>query len=201
MASETIKHGVDLEQFAAFLEHGTENPDDVMLGLGATGIDEGRPMHTLAKIDGYSYGGDEIRRATREYTFQLGAFKEVERDAGFVDPDDRPEPVEVALAALTGCINATLDVVAMENEIEFENLETEVSVTLDPRAFFGIRDADDAGDVYDDFAIDVEVAGPDLTDADAETLRNGVARSPVFNLMSRSHEMTPEVRVKDAQAA
>ncbi|WP_135854739.1 OsmC family protein [Halorussus salinus] len=198
MAAETIKHGIDLEQYAAFIERGTENPDDVMLGLGATGIDEGRPMHTLAKIDGYRYGDEEIRRPTRQYTFQFGAFKEVERDAGFVDPDDRPEPVEVALAALTGCINATLDVVALENEIELDALETDVSVTLDPRAFFGIRDADEAGDVYDDFAVEIEVAGTDLSDEDRETLRAGVARSPVFNLMTRSHELSPEVRLKDA---
>lgn len=201
MATETIKHGIDLEQYAAFIERGTENPEDVMLGLGARGIDEGRPMHTLAKIDGYDYGGEEIRRPTRQYTFQLGAFKEVERDAGFVDPDDRPEPVEVALAALTGCINATLDVVALENEIELDALETDVRATLDPRAFFGIEDADDAGDVYDDFAIDLEVGGADLSDEDLETLRAGVARSPVFNLMSRSHEMSTEVRVKDAPSA
>ncbi len=201
MASKTIEHGIDLEQFAAFLEHGTENPEDVMLGLGAKGIDEGRPMHTLAKIDGYRYGDEEIRRPTREYTFQLGAFKEVERDAGFVDPDDRPEPVEVALAALTGCINATLDVVALENEMELDALETDVSVTLDPRAFFGIRDADEAGDVYEDFAVEIEVAGTDLSDEDRETLRAGVARSPVFNLMTRSHELSPEVRLKDAPSA
>lgn len=197
MARETIKHGVDLERYGEFIEHATKNPDDVMLGLGARGIAEGRAMHSLAKLEGYTFGDEEIRRETREYTFPLGAFKEVEADAGFVDPADRPEPVEVALAALTGCINATLGVVAMENEIELDGLETEVNLTLDPRVFFGIRDADEAGDVYDDFGIDIEISGPNLTDKDAEVLRDGVARSPVFNLMSQSREMSPEVNLKD----
>lgn len=201
MAQQTIKHGVDLEQYGAFIEDATKNPDDVLLGLGARGIAEGRAMHSLAKLDGYSFGDEEIRRETREYTFPLGAFKEVEADAGFVDPADRPEPVEVALAALTGCINATLGVVAMENEIELDELETEISVTLDPRVFFGIRDAEEAGDVYDDFGVDIEISGPDLTDEDAEMLRDGVARSPVFNLMSQSHEMSAEVNLKDVPKA
>ncbi|WP_135825003.1 OsmC family protein [Halorussus ruber] len=201
MARETIQHGVDLEQFPKFIEHATENPEDAMLGLGARGIAEGRAMHTLAKLGDYTYGGDEIRSETRDYTFQLGAFKEVEADAGFVDPADRPEPVEVALAALTGCINATLGLVAMENEIELDDLETEVSLDLDPRVFFGIRDAEETGDVYDDFGIDIEISGPDLTDEDAEMLREGVARSPVFNLVSQSHEMSAEVNLKDVPKA
>ncbi|WP_137286662.1 OsmC family protein [Halorussus salinisoli] len=201
MARETIKHGVDLEQYPNFIEQATESPEDVMLGLGARGVAEGRAMHTLAKLDAYSYGGDEIRRETRQYTFPLGAFKEVEADAGFVDPADRPEPVEVALAALTGCINATLGIVAMENEIELDDLATEVDVTLDPRVFFGIRDADHSDETYDDFTIDIEVSGPDLTEEDAETLREGVRRSPVFNLFSLSHEMSPEVRMENVPKA
>jgi uncharacterized OsmC-like protein len=199
MARETIKHGVDLEQYPDFIDHGRRNPEDLLLGLGAKGIAEGRAMHTLAKVGDYTYGGDDIERETRDYTFQLGAFKEVEADAGFVDPGDRPEPVEMALAALTGCINATLGIVAMENEIELDGLETDVSVTLDPRAFFGIEDAERAGDVYDDLEIEVDISGPGLTENDAETLRKGVARSPVFNLVSDSRELSPEVRVTDKQ--
>jgi uncharacterized OsmC-like protein len=196
MARETIKHGVDLEQFGAFIENATKNPNDVMLGLGARGIDEGRAMHSLAKLGDYTYGGDEIHSETRDYTLQLGAFKRVEADAGFVDPADRPEPIEVALAALTGCINAALGLVAMENEIELDGLETDVNATFDPQAFFGIEEAEEAGDMYDDISIDIEVSGPGLTDEDAEMLREGVARSPVFDLISRSRELSPEVRTK-----
>ncbi|NHN60919.1 MULTISPECIES: OsmC family protein [Halorussus] len=197
MAQKSTEHGVDLEQYAKFIEHATANPEDAMLGLGATGFAEGRPMHTLAKLGGYSYGGEDVRRETRDYSLQLGGFKEVEADAGFVDPADRPEPVEVALAALTGCINATLDVVALENGIDLDHLETRVSADLDPRVFFGIRDVEHGDETYDDITIDVEVGGPDLTDEDAAILREGVARSPVFNLVSRAHEMTPEMRMND----
>lgn len=201
MAQSTIKHGVDLEQYGRFIENATANPDDVMLGLGATGFAEGRPMHTLAKLGGYSYGGEEVRRETRDYSLQLGAFKEVEADAGFVDPSDRPDPVEVALAALTGCVNATLDVVALENGIELDHLETSVSADLDPRVFFGIRDAERGDETFGDITVDVEVGGPDLSAEDAEILREGVARSPVFNLVSRAQEMAPTVRMNDESRA
>ena len=195
MAQETIQHGVDLEKHPAFVERMTESPADAMLGLGATGIAEGRAMHSLAKFGGHTYGGDEIRRPTREYTLPLGAFKEVEADAGFVDPCDRPDPVEVALAALTGCVNATLGIVAMENDIELDGLETSVDVDLDPRVSFGVRGVADADETYGDIEIEVEVSGPGITEADAETLREGIARSPVFSLMTSAHGASSEVRV------
>ena len=36
------------------------------------------------------------------------------------------------------------------------------------------------------------VSGPDLTDEYAETLREGMHRSRVFDLIGRSQEMTPK---------
>ncbi|MFC4448482.1 OsmC family protein [Halorussus aquaticus] len=201
MAQETIEHGVNLEQYGAFVENMTEKPEEAMLGLGARGVAEGRAMHTLAKLDAYRYGGEDIRRETREFTFQLGAHKEVEADAGFVDPADRPEPVEVALAGLTGCINATVGIVAMENDIDLDGLETTVGLDLDPRVLFGVHGTERSDETYDNFEIDIDVSGPDLTEADAETLREGVRRSPVFNLMSLPHEMSPEVRTRDEPKA
>lgn len=201
MASETIKNGVDLEQYAEFIDHATKNPEDVQLGLGARGIAEGRAMYTLGKTGKYTYGGEDIERETREYTFQMGAFKELESDAGFVDPNDRPEPVEIAMTALTGCLNTVVGVAALEAGIELDELETTVSVDLDPRVFFGIHDADRSEETFDNFGIDIEVSGPGLTEADAETLRKGALRSPVFNLMALSHEMSPDVRLKDVPKA
>lgn len=201
MAQETIKNGVDLERYAEFVEHATKNPEDVMLGLGAKGIAEGRAMQTLGKTNEYTYGGEEIKRETREYTFPMGAHKELEADAGFVDPNDRPEPVEVALAALTGCVNTVVGVAALEAGIDLDDLETTVRLDLDPRVFLGIHDVERSEETYDDIEIDVEVSGPGLTEEDAETLRRGALRSPVFNLMALSHEMSPEVRLKDVPKA
>lgn len=197
MADETIKHGVNLDQYAEFVENATHNPEDVQLELSARGIAEGRAMQTLGKTSKFTYGGEEIERETREYTFPMGAHKELEADAGFVDPNDRPEPVEVALAALTGCLNTVVGIAALEAGIELDHLETSVSLDLDPRVFLGIHDVDRSDETYDDFDIDIEVAGPGLTEEDAETLREGALRSPVFSLMALSHEMSPEVTRKD----
>ena len=201
MAQETIKHGVDLEKYGKFVEHAAASPADVQLGLGARGIAEGRAMQTLGKTSKFTYGGEEIERETREYTFPMGAHKELEADAGFVDPNDRPEPVEIALAALTGCLNTVVGIAALEAGIELDGLETTVELDLDPRVFLGIHDVERSDETYDDIEIDIEVSGPGLTEEDAETLRQGALRSPVFNLMALSHEMSPEVRLKDVPQA
>lgn len=184
-----------------WFEHATKNPEDVQLGLGAKGIAEGRAMQTLGKTGKFTYGGEDIERETREYTFPMGAHKEFETDAGFVDPNDRPEPVEIALAGLTGCLNTVVGVAALEASIDLDELETTVRVDLDPRVFLGIHDVERSEETYDDFNIDIEVSGPGLTEEDAETLRKGALRSPVFNLMALSHEMSPEVRLKDVPKA
>jgi len=197
MAQETIKQGVDLEQYAAFVENAAANPEDVQLRLGARGVAEGRAMQTLGKTAKFTYGGEEIERETREYTLPMGAHKELETDAGFVDPNDRAEPVEIALAALTGCLNAVVGVAALEAGIDLHDLETTVNLDLDPRVFLGVHDVDRSDETFGD----IEVSGPGLTEADAETLRRGALRSPVFNLMALSHEMTPEVRFKDVARA
>ena len=39
---------------------------------------------------------------------EMGLWGELEEAVGFEDPADRMEPLEAALAALTGCINATV---------------------------------------------------------------------------------------------
>lgn len=201
MAQEPIKNGVNLEQYAEFVERATEHPEDVQLGLGARGVAEGRVTQTLGKTDKFTYGGEDVERETREYTFPMGAHKELEADAGFVDPNDRPEPVEIALAGLTGCLNTVVGVAALEAGIDLDELETTVRVDLDPRVFLGIHDVERSEETYDNFEIDVEVSGPGLTEEDAETLRRGALRSPVFNLMALSHEMSPDVRLKDVPKA
>ena len=87
--TETVTQGIDLEAFHEFVEHATANPDEIQMELGARAPYEGRLFHSLAKIDGYTLGGEEIERETREYTLPMGAWREMEAAAGFVDPTDR----------------------------------------------------------------------------------------------------------------
>ncbi|MFW6376612.1 MAG: hypothetical protein ACOC0F_01420 [archaeon] len=68
---ETVKQGIDVEQLHEFVEHATENPEDVQFELGARALYEGRLFHSLAKMDAYTFGDDEIKRETREYTLPM----------------------------------------------------------------------------------------------------------------------------------
>lgn len=192
----TVTHGVDLEAFHEFVEYATENPDDVQFELGARSCYEGRLFHSLAKIDAYTLGDDEIERETREYTLPLGAWKEVEAAAGFVDPTDRMEPIEVALAALTGCLNVAVGVTALANEIDVDDLETTVRLDFDPRVILTIHDVDRADEMFDDIRVEIAVSGESLTDEEAEILAAGAKRSPVWNLVTLAHEMEPVVRAE-----
>lgn len=199
--TETIKQGVDLRKFHEFVEYATENPEDVQMELGARAPYEGRLFHSLAKIDAYTLGGEEIERETREYTLPLGAWREMEEASGFVDPTDRMEPIEVALAALTGCLNVAVGVTALANDIELDDLETTVRLDFDPRVVLMIHDPDQSEETFDDIRVEIEVSGADLSNEDAELLAAGAKRSPVWNLMHLAHEMEPVVDVKQAPEA
>lgn len=192
---ENVQQGVDLDEFHEFVEYATDNPEEVQFELGARAPYEGRLFHSLAKIDAYSLGGDEIKRETREYMLPMGAWKEVEDVSGFVDPTDRMEPIEVALAALAACVNVAVGVTALANEIELDDLETTVRLDFDPRVILLIHDVDRSDETFDDIRVEIEVSGDGLTDEDAEILAAGARRSPVWNLMRLAHDMEPVVSV------
>jgi uncharacterized OsmC-like protein len=193
--TETVKQGLDLEKFHEFVEYATENPDDVQMELSARAPSEGRLFHSLARVNEYSLGRDTIKRETREYTLPLGAWKEMEEAAGFIDPTDRMEPIEVALAALAGCLNVAVGVTALANEIELDDLETTVRLDFDPRVVLMIHDVDQSEEAFDDIRIEIEISGADLSDEEADLLAAGAKRSPVWSLMHFAHDMEPVVNV------
>jgi uncharacterized OsmC-like protein len=193
--TETVTQGIDLDRFHEFAEHAAANPEEIQMELGARALYEGRLFHSLAGVDEYTLGGETIHRETREYTLPLGAWREMEAAAGFVDPTDRMEPIEVALAALTGCLNVAVGVTALANGIELDDLETTVRLDFDPRVVLLIHDVDRADEAFDDIRVEIEVAGEDLTEKDAEVLTTGAKRSPVWGLMHFAHELEPAVSI------
>jgi len=194
--TDTVTQGIDREKFHEFVEYATANPDEVQMELGARAPYEGRLFHSLAKVDEYTLGGEEIRRETREYTLPLGAWKEMEAAAGFVDPTDRMEPIEVALAALSGCLNVAVGVTAVANDIEMDDLETTVRVDFDPRVVLLIHDVEQSEEMFDDISIEIAISGEDLSDEDAAILAEGAKRSPVWSLVRFAHDMEPAVHVE-----
>ena len=190
-------HGIDVAAHEEFLTYAEENPEAVQFVLSAVGTDEGRVLHTRAQTQSYVLGGQEYDRVARGYTQHFGGHKEVEEAVGFVDPTDREEAIEVALASLTACINGAISLSSAQAGVDIDELETTVSVDFDPSVFLGLeapRDADGTPtDMYGDLRIDIRVGGEDLDDDIVDRVGEWVTRSPVYNLMTLGHEGTPQV--------
>ncbi|MFW6376611.1 MAG: OsmC family protein [archaeon] len=106
------------------------------------------------------------------------------------------EPIEVALAALSGCLNVAVGITAIANDIELDDLETTVRLDFDPRVLFHIHDVDRSDETFDDIRVEIEIAGDDLSNEEADLLAAGARRSPVWNLMRSAHDMEPVVDAK-----
>ena len=149
-------------------------------GLSATGVYEDRAIHTKATTGSYTLGGEEIDRPAREYISHFGGHREVENAVGFVDPTDRQEVIETAVAALSGCINAAVSMSAIAKGIKLTTLVTSVHIDWDPFVFLHLRDIEDSDsepvDMFDDLEVEIEVAGENLDEADRAYLEESVGR-------------------------
>ncbi|WP_435178105.1 OsmC family protein [Halorussus sp. AFM4] len=207
MATETkaedgkVRYGVDAEKFGEFVEYARENPEDVQFELGAAGHWEGRTFHTLSKVGPYSLGGERIDRETRDYSFLWGAHREVETAMGFVGPDDRPEVIEGALAALSGCLNHVMSLRLMAEGIDVDGLETTVRIPWDPSVALDLADVErEDGTVRDQFGdleVEIAVSGEGLDDETLDRIGRAARRSAVFNLVTLAHACEPTVTRKD----
>ncbi|WP_227354408.1 OsmC family protein [Haladaptatus salinisoli] len=199
---EAVRYGVDGETFGEFVEYAKANPDDVQFELSATGRWEGRAFHTLSKVGPYALGGAEIDRGTRDYSFLWGAHKEVEEAMGFVDPDDRPEVIEGALAALSGCLNHVISLRLMAEGIDVEELETRVRVPWDPFVALDLAEVETEDgtprDQFGDLRVEIAVGGENVDDDTLERIRRAARRSAVFNLVTLAHPCEPVVSKKGA---
>ena len=198
-------HGIDMAAHEEFLAYAAENPEAVQFVLSAVGTDEGRVLHTRSKTQSYSLGGQEINRVSREHTQHFGGHKEVEDHLGFVDPTDREEAIEVALAALTGCINGSISLSAAQAGVDIDELETTVMIDFDPSVFLGLQEVNEAdgtsADMYGDLRIDIRVSGEDFDDETLDQIRGWASRSPVYNLMTLGHEASTQVSLQSAQSS
>lgn len=185
-----VTHGVDREQFEAFADHATANPEAVQFGLGARATYEGTCAHSLAKVDAYELGGETIARDTREYAIPYGGWKEVLDEAGWVGPTDRMEPIEVALSALAACINVGVTINAVANGVEVDQLRTRVRTDFDPAVLFGLADLKEAGAVFENLTAEIEVEGEDV---DRDQIDEWARRAPVLTLVSLAQDVETTV--------
>ncbi|WP_246084371.1 hypothetical protein [Salinadaptatus halalkaliphilus] len=115
-----IEHGVDAGDHHEFIEWVDANPDAARVEFRATGDTEAVANRTTATIGDWALGGEEMG-AERNHTLEFGLPPELEAAMGYVEPTDRYEAIEGALAGLTACLNGTIVYNAIREGIDIEN--------------------------------------------------------------------------------
>jgi uncharacterized OsmC-like protein len=180
-----IQHGVDTDKLGKFVEFAAGNPESVQLELRTRSVYEGTCAHSLAQINAYKLGDQEIDRNTRQYTIPFGAWREVLDEAGWVGAVDRMEPIEVAMSALASCLNVGISLNALANGVDIESLETSVRADFNPGVLFGLQGVDELNTVFSNIRADIDISA----DADLERIEEWAKRAPVFALMSLEQDI------------
>lgn len=191
-----IEHEVDAGEHLEFIDWLEANPEDGLLEFSATGDTEAVANRTTATIGEWALGGEEMG-ADREHTLEFGLPPELEEAMAYVEPTDRYEAIEGALAGLTACINGTIVYNAIREAIDVESVTTTVRAPVDLRMLFGIHDIDRADEMYGELEIDVDVTG-DMTSEEMSMVREFPMRSPVYNLVTLEHPNRPRVEIRSA---
>src|SRR6266436_469777 len=140
MVAETTVKGIDTGQLEAFNKQYVAAPGKFTLGLQAKTTWEGRGLGNLGKVGRWTLGGQAIEKPTRDFSVQLGSWKEVGDAIGVEGADDRIEPVEAALLALSSCMTEAITLNCARTGVPLEGLEVMAKVDVDPGPIVGVKD-------------------------------------------------------------
>lgn len=177
--------GVETRQLEGFNKEYSASPTSFTLGIGAQTLWEGRGLGNLGKVGRWSLGGQAIEKPTRDFSVQLGSWKEVGDAIGVVGADDRIEPVEAALMSLSSCVTEAVVLNCARRGVNLEGLEVKARVDVDPGPITGAKEPSDWDDTLKAVEVDV-VARGDLSRQDREVIEEGTKRSPVNYMFGRT---------------
>jgi len=143
MAETTAVKGIDGKRLEAFNKQYAASPTKFTLGLQAKTTWEGRGLGNLGKIGKWTLGGQQVEKPTRDFSVQLGSWKEVGDAIGVEGADDRIEPVEAALLALSSCMTEAITLNCARTGVPLEGLEVTANVDIDPGPIVGVKDPSD----------------------------------------------------------
>jgi uncharacterized OsmC-like protein len=177
--------GVETRQLEGFNKEYSASPTNFTLGIEAQTLWEGRGLGNLGKVGRWSLGGQAIEKPTRDFSVQLGSWKEVGDAIGVVGADDRIEPVEAALMSLSSCVTEAVVLNCARRGVNLEGLEVKARVDVDPGPITGAKEPSDWDDTLKAVEVDV-VARGDLSGQDREVIEEGAKRSPVNYMFGRT---------------
>ena len=184
--------GFNVDKLEEFNKFAADNPNDVLLGITAKTIWDGEGGGSLAKIGPWEMAGNSVSKPTRDYSIQFGAWKEVEEALGVEKAMDRIEPVEVALAAVSACVNTAIAINAAREGVAYDGLEITTKAMVDPRVLVGVLPAEEAASCLQSVEMTIEVQG-DVSDADKQKIADMAKRSPVHAMISNANNLVTTI--------
>jgi uncharacterized OsmC-like protein len=127
--------------------------------------------HNRTRIDGFYGAGEEH---TRDQPFEI----EADEPPVLLGEDKAANPVEILLAALSGCLTTTLAYHAAANGIEIEGIDSEYEGDINAKGFLNL-DAN-ARKGFKQIRVNFKVK----SDADKEKLAELAKFSPVFDTIT-----------------
>ncbi len=194
MAAETTAvKGINAHQLDAFNKQYAASPAKFTLGLQAKTTWEGRGLGNLGKVGRWTLGGQLVEKPTRDFSVQLGSWKEVGDAIGVEGADDRIEPVEAALLALSSCVTEAITLNCARTGVPLEGLEVTANVDVDPGPILGVKDPSDWNNSLK--VIDVKItARGKLSDQQRKMVEEGATRSPVHHIFSSGKQVKTTFR-------
>ena len=194
MATETmVVKGIDVKQLEAFNKQYAASPAKFTLGLQAKTTWEGRGLGNLGKVGRWTLGGQPIEKPTRDFSVQLGSWKEVGDAIGVEGADDRIEPVEAALLALCSCVTEAITLNCARTGAPLEGLEVNANVDVDPGPIIGVKDPSDWNTSLKTINVDVTARGK-LSERDRKMVEEGATRSPVHHIFGSGKQVKTTFR-------
>ncbi len=100
--------GIDVKQLETFNQQYAASPASFTLGIEGRTIWEGHGLGNLGKVDQWTLGTQVMQKPTRDFSLQLGSWKEVGDAIGVAGSDDKIEPVEATLLGLCSCVTEAI---------------------------------------------------------------------------------------------
>jgi uncharacterized OsmC-like protein len=177
--------GIDARQIEAFNKGYLDAPSNFTLGIDGRSIWEGRGLGNLGKVGRWSLGGQLMEKPTRDFSVQIGSWREVGDALGVVGADDRIEPIEAAMLGLASCVSEAITLTCAARGVPLEGLEANAHVEVDPGPITGAKEPADWDNTMKSVRVDVTVKG-DLSAQDRAVVEDGAKRSPVHYMFSKT---------------
>ena len=192
-AVTSVVKGINAQQLETFNRQYAASPTKFTLGLQAKTTWEGHGLGNLGKVGKWTLGGKPIEKPTRDFSIQLGSWKEVGDAIGVEGADDRIEPVEAALLALSSCVTEAITLNCARTGVPLEGLEVTANVDVDPGPIVGVKDPSDWNNSLK--VIDVKVtARGKLSEPQRKLVEEGAKRSPVHHIFSSGKQVKTTFR-------